>query len=395
MLAASGCRTATSEPPSVTWDSLATGGAVKVTLLSAASAPTSDKQPLVIYLLNLAAPRVGTESDEPIIRDLRKDGFAVAVFDYAGHRRSQWPDLNRDLVEIRTQIHRGDLFPAQKPDPARIFIVPSGHRLRRDVVYFEDGSRTLALDVIYPSKPRSPVGAVLEFTCDNANRMGNFSLQYCTDSLLEGAATAGFAVAMADHPIAAPYKGFDAMQDSIAKVKSAVRKVRGLGPELGLNDRIVTLGFSRGSGMALAAATTMGFDPPNLSEHGSGSTDVSGAVVLSGRFTYLDLLPDDPMIPRYVAAWGDRERNEPTWRSEGAADYLDLLQGPTVPLFLSINVTESPHALHQMEVLRRRLEMRGLPFEYHPETKPRGHPMPLEPAVLNPLLSYLRDRLAP
>jgi hypothetical protein len=380
------------------WRSVATGGDVPVRLFPVlppqreGGGHPAGLQPLVIYLTNLAAPRVGTDSDEAIIADFRAAGFLVAVIDYRRHERSQWPHLNRDLVELRTQIHRRQFLADQRLDGARIFIVPSGHRLLQDVVFFEDGGRRLAMDVIYPSNPRAPVGAVLEFSCDNENRMGNYSLQYCTDALLEGSAIAGFAVAMADHPVAAPYKGFDPLFDSAGKVKSAIRTLRGLSPRLKLNGKIVTLGFSRGSGMALLAATTMGIDPPNLGDHGAGNTDVSGAVVLSGRFTYLDLLPEDPMIPLYTKAWGDRRQYEGAWKSEGA---LDWLERPTVPLFLSINVSETPFALHQMNVLRKRLNEVGSPFVYHPETTPRGHRMPLDADVLDPLLEYLRQRLAP
>src|SRR5207248_2722838 len=118
-------------------------------------------------------------------------------------------------------------------------IVPSGHRLLRDVVFYRDAGRTLAMDIIYPSHPAQPVGAVLEFSCDNANRMSNFSLDFCTDTILPAAATEGFAVAMADHPVAAPYAGFDAMPDCGRKIKAAVRTLRAEGAALGLNGRIV------------------------------------------------------------------------------------------------------------------------------------------------------------
>ena len=56
--------------------------------------------------------------------------------------------------------------------------------------------------------------------------------------------------------------------------------------------------------------------------------------MLSGRFTYLDLLPDDHMIPRYDKAWGDRTNHLDVWRAAGSLDYLT---NATVPLFLSIN----------------------------------------------------------
>lgn len=375
------------------WNSPATG---KPLLLEVLEPDTSslipDRTPVVFYLKNLAAPRVGTESDESIVSTLRAAGFLVAVLDYAGDARSVLPGLYADLVRLREDVRAKRLLADRKIDEAGIYLVPSGCILLRNVVFYRDDMRTLALDVIFPLRPAKPVGAVLEFSCDNAARMGNFSLTFCTDAALPAAAIDGHAAIMADHPVAAPYKGLDAMPESAWKAKAAVRTMRALAPGLGLNGRIISLGFSRGSGMALLVATTGGstdFEPRG--EHLDQPDDVQGAIVMSGRFTYLDLLPEDKMIPRYVKAWGERTAAEEVWRKHGALDYL---REPTVPLFLTINATESPDALHQMAVLRRRLTELGSPFVYHPEVEPRGHKMPLDPAVLALLHAYLRDRLA-
>lgn len=374
-----------------TWRSPATGGELRVELLPPVSAGSeSEVRPLVIYLKNLAVPRVGMEPDESILRDLRADGLAVAVIDYAGHAAAALPGLKEDLLRLREDL-RDKRWLADVPvDLARVYIVPAGCRLRRDVEFYREAGRVLALDVVYPSRPTRPAGAVLEFTCDNAARMGNFSLIYCTDILLPLAALDGHAAAMADHPVAAPYKGLDPMPESAWKAHAAVAVLRSLSPGLGLNGRVVTAGFSRGSGMALLCATYPPGEPGPGAVHTEVLPEVSGAVVMSGRFTYLDLLPADRMLPRYASAWGARELHEATWREHGALDYL---RAPAVPLFLTINVTEAPDALHQMQVLRNRLDELASPYVYRPETEPRGHKMPLADAVLAPLRDYLRERL--
>lgn len=381
------------EPPArPTWTSVVTGEDLPVTLLEpSVPPPLPGKPPLIVYLRGLAAPRIGTEADASILSDFQAQGFVVAILDYRGDPRGRWPRLNRDLAALRAQIHHREFLAGRSFDEAQIYLVPAGHRLARGVEFYADGARRLAFDLIYPSQPRHPVGTVLEFSCDNARRMGNYSLQFCTDTLLEGAATEGFAVAMADHPVAAPYRGLDPMPDAAHKVKAAVRTLRAVSLHHGLNGRIVTLGFSRGSGMALLAAATP--QRPDLEPGGAHpgvDSSVQGAVVLSGRFTYLDLRPQDEMIPRYVAAWGEPATHAARWRQQGA---LDQLVRPTVPLFLSINVSESPDALHQMEVLRTRLTQLRSPFEYHPESEPRGHRMPLDALVLDPLLRYLHTQL--
>lgn len=373
------------------WHSVALDAEVAVELSEPSVSNAPQAVPLVIYLRGLAAPRVGTESDASIVADYRAQGFLVATLDYRGDARARWPHLNRDLAALRVQLHRREWLGDRALDTARIFIVPAGYRLKRDVVFARDGARALAMDIFYPSQPAHPVGTLLEFSCDNANRMGNYSLQFCTDTLLEGAATEGFAVAMADHPVPAPYQGIDPMPVCAQLIKAAVRTLRVESATLPIDGRIVPVGFSRGSGMALLLATTVGrAEFETVGEHREISSAVQGAVVLSGRFTYLDLRADDKMIPRYEGAWGSRAAHLETWRAHGALDYLTA---PTVPLFLSINVTESPEALHQMEVLRRRLDALRSPYVYFPENDPRGHHVPLAPDVLDPLLSYLRARL--
>ena len=373
-----------------TWHSTATGSDLPMKILE----PTSgggELRPAVLYLENLAAPRVGTDSDASIIHDFLAQGCLVVTIDYGHATQSRWPTLNLDLAALRNQIQHHQLLADERLDPAHIFIVPSGCRLKRDVAFYHDGDRTLAMDIVYPAHPVHPVGSVIEFSCDNLNRMGNFSLDFCTDTILEGAAAEGYAAAMADHPVRAPYHGLDPMPQCGWITKAAVRTLRAQSSSLDLNGRIVVAGFSRGSGMALLLATTTGI--PSFEGHGENQgvdSNVQGAVVLAGRFTYLHLLPHDHMIPRYNIAWGTRAQHEDVWRDAGALDYL---HGPTVPLFLSINCTEGADYQLQMQVLARRLTELHSPFIYQPDPQPRGHRVPLDPSVLDPMLSYLRQRL--
>jgi len=377
-----------------TWTSPATGRNIELVLLEPTPAPVDTRQPLpvVFYLENLAAPRVGTDSDETILRDLRAAGHLVVVLDFAHDPQARAPGLNRDLAALRQQLQKRTLLADRALDANHIFIVPAGCRLARDIVYYRDAKRTLAMDIIYPAHPAKTFGAVLEFSCDNANRMGNFSLDFCTDTILPVAASEGYAVAMADHPVAAPYAGLDAMPDCARKTKAAVRTLRAVGAALGLNGRIVPVGFSRGSGMALLLVTTAGrTEFEGFGEHPDTDSGVQGAVVMSGRFTYLDLLAGDHMVPRYNLAWGPLATHPEAWRAHGALDYLEQPAG--FPLFLTINISEGADARHQMDVLHRRLTALGSPFTYEPETEPRGHKMPLAPTVLAPLYRYLQGQL--
>ena len=380
----------TNQAPAV-WQGVVVGKALQLSILKPDTKDADAPLPLIIYLKNLAAPRLGTESDESILQDFHKAGYLVVTLDYAHDPKARVPFINRDLGKLRNDLRAKKILRQFRIDPAHIYIVPEGDRLRRDVPYYHDGDRTLALDIIYPSRPAKPVGAVIEFSCDNENRYGNTSLSICSDTMLDAEATEGFAVCMADHPVAAPYKGLDPMPDCACKIKAAVRTLRAAGKELGLNGKIVPFGFSRGSGMALMLVTTEGMKQfEGRGEHTNVSSTVQGAVVLSGRFTYLDLLPDDEMLPRYAKAWGGRTNHLDVWRSEGALDYL---QHATMPLFLSINCTESPDALHQMEVLRKRLAELHSPATFMLDPEPRGHKVPLVPDILGAINGYLKQRL--
>jgi hypothetical protein len=371
------------------WSSPVTGKTLDLKILNPVSSNAS--LPVIIYLENLAAPRVGTESDDAILKDFTAAGYLVAILDYQHDPHACVPFINRDLGRLRDDLRDKKLLAQYQFDAAHIFIVPAGCRLRRDVVFYPDAKRTLAMDIVYPSQPAQPVGALLEFSCDNQNRMGNTSLSICSDTLLDAGATEGYAVAMADHPVAAPYKGLDAMPECAWKIKAAVRTLRAEGANLGLSGKIAAIGFSRGSGMALMLVTTRG--KPEFEGHGENpgvSSDVQGAVVMSGRFTYLKLLPNDHMIPRYVTAWGAHDSSLDVWRQHGALDYLT---NSTTPLFLTINCSEAPDALYQMTVLRQRLAELGSDDTFMMDREPRGHKVTLDTGILDAMNFYLERQL--
>ncbi len=385
--------TLTANAATETWSSVVTGRELELTISEPPTNHGGGVFPIIVYLKNLAATRTGMESDETILKDFRAANYLVATLDYAHATNACAPFINRDLGKLRDDFRAKKILVQFKCDDAHIYIIPEGCRLKRDVLYYADTNRPLSLDIIYPSQPKQPVGALLEFSCDNQNRFGNTSLSICSDTLLDAAAAEGFAVAMAGHPVAPPYKGLDAMPDCAFRIKAAVRTLRAEGATLGLNGKIIPVGFSRGSGMALMLVTTQG--KPEFENHGAHlgtSSDVQGVVVMSGRFTYLDLLADDHMIPRYEKVWGARTNHLETWRQHGALDYLTHA---TQPLFLTINCSEAPDALHQMTVLRSRLAELHSDAEFHLDGEPRGHKVTLDPEILAAMNKYFKARLNP
>lgn len=364
----------------LTWPSDVTGGPLAVVVLEPDPPPaTGQRVPSVVYLKNLSIARAGREADEPILADLRAGGHLVVVIDYAHHPAAVSPALNADLLKLRRDIAdpKRRSFLLDRPiDPNRVFILPEGFRLRRDVAFARDGERVLAMDVFYPADPPEPVSLVIEITCDNVHRMGSFSLLYCRDTLLEGAALAGFAAAMVDHPVRPPYKGIDGpMPQVLDHARAAVVRLREIGPALALNGRIGAIGFSRGGPFAAMLAAR---------------GDVDAAVVHGNRYDYLNLLPADPMRPRFEAAWGPIEGHRELWAEHGAVHHLSARSSP---MYLSTSDTESPEYRHGLKQLAGALERLGIDHVYREDRDARGHAVTTDPAALKEVYDWLAVRL--
>ena len=74
------------------WQSLVAGNSLELNVLTPAS--TNTRLPVIVYLKNLAAPRVGTESDEAILNDFRAANYLVATLDYAHATNARAPFIN-------------------------------------------------------------------------------------------------------------------------------------------------------------------------------------------------------------------------------------------------------------------------------------------------------------
>ena len=82
------------------WQSVVTGHPLDLMILEPTTQASDKLLPVVVYLKNLAAPRVGMESDEPIIRDLRNAGNLVVMLDYAHQTNARVRDKIRYLEDL-------------------------------------------------------------------------------------------------------------------------------------------------------------------------------------------------------------------------------------------------------------------------------------------------------
>ena len=91
------------------------------------------------------------------------------------------------------------------------------------------------------------------------------------------------------------------MPDCALRIKAAIRTLRAEGAKLGLNGKIVPVGFSRGSGMALMLLTTEGMPEfEGLGEHTAEKSNVQIDAVtkakLDGLQAQLNSKPDSAQI---------------------------------------------------------------------------------------------------
>jgi acetyl esterase/lipase len=384
----------------LTWESAATRGDVAMRVREPAAIRVGDALPTIVYLKNLSIPRLGRDSDDVIVADLRAAGFVIVEVDYAHHARAISAGLQADVLKLRRDIAGKKLLGERPIDLARVLILPEGFRLKRDVEFARDGARVLAMDIMYPSHPAKPVPALMEITCDNANRMGTGSLVFCHDTLLEGAMFAGFAAAMVDHPVAPPYKGLDdPMPELIHRLKAAVRTLRATGEELGFNAKIGAMGFSRGSNMAALLATTGGRadleGDDATSTHAGVSSRIQAALIHGGRFDYTRLRPDDPMLARFEKAWGKREDNAERWAAHGAAHYLSRGEGERAvpPMFLNTSDAEAVEFRDQLARFAERLKEAGVPHVYVQDADGRGHRVSTDPKTLSEIYGFFAKYL--
>ncbi len=376
-----------------TWHSEAVGRDVELRTTSAQAATTRPASvPGVFILKNVVASTATQDARRRAAKTLTDDGNAIVEIDYANDPAATVDALLKDLLKIRSDIKEKKLLLDPSIDINRLWILPEGFALKRDVTFYANDQKTWQLDIAYPMDAKAPAPTLMEITCDNAARMGNFSLVFCHDTLVEGALLRGFAAAMIDHPVPAPYKGLDdPMPELIYRLKSAVRTLRAQANDLGLNGKIGAVGFSRGGPMAAFLAVTNGraeFDVGG--EHAGVSSDVQAALVHGNRYDYSKLSDADPMLERFAKAWGGRETNRERWLAHGAAHYL---VERAAPMYLNTSDTESAEYREGLRALHEKLLTLGLDHEFAVDTDGRGHAVSTDAARLQSIYGFLARHL--
>ena len=322
---------------------------------------------IVIYLKGLAEPRVGHVSNSTLIGELTQAGMGVLVVDYGCDANATSPGINADLLDLRR--HVAELAAPHLINPDRVYLLPAGYRLERDIEFYRDDQKTYRMDVRYPARDetvdtaRAPL--IIQIPHNNDARMNLNSFVKYRDSLLEGLMTCGYAVAVVAHPVAPPYGGIDAMPDAIYKLKSAVRTLRALAPRFGYDpSQIGVLGFSRGSGMAgLIAATGTVSTLEGDGLHLDQSSAIQAVLCQAGRFDHRTLMEDGfspKKFDQYIAYFGDPILNADRWDAPSAVRWITA----DVPPFFLIVGGDDSYRVSQVRKLHEALLSAGAEHPY-------------------------------
>jgi len=207
--------------------------------------PVSDieKKPVVVYLKNLPAPRLGTLDDETLIKGFLAQGLMVIEADYESDPRAVAPDL---LPEIDRWYAYLFTTKDQPVDREWIYILPAGHTMDRKVKICEVNSRPVAMDVIYPSGKSVPVPLMLQITSTkDPGKWINQRAYY-----IYGLLTTGYAGAIMD------YNGGNRVSPvgRVFPEKRAARLLRARAKQWNLSGKLGVTGHSKGSSRAAKAA---------------------------------------------------------------------------------------------------------------------------------------------
>ena len=208
-----------------TWRSTATGTSISYTTTKPTGSVAKDingKPMTIVYLENLATPKIGQNSNADDVAWLLSQGYQVIELDYAKDSKAVSPTLNADIIAINSSLQNGK-FCGLDCSPSRSYILMEGYRISRDIAYYLDDPKvynfpdvykdsegdSLYLDLVYPANPSVSVPVVVTFSYSNsfatnssgkltdANKHKRMYLPYFwgafNDSFVEGASAVGFA----------------------------------------------------------------------------------------------------------------------------------------------------------------------------------------------------------
>lgn len=421
-----------------TWSSTATGSSLNYTTSKATGTQAKDysgKPMTIVYLENLGFQKLGQNTNAEDVAWLRSQGYQVIELDYAKSEKAVSPNLNLDIIAINTALSKGS-FCGCTTSVDRSYILMEGYRIQRDVAYYwddptvynwPDGYTTgdsLYMDLVYPANPSLHVPTLVTFSYSNSyakdgNRHKRMYLPWFwggfNDSFVEGVSAIGMAWAVCDHPKYCDWgngklkgganKGLGSIEvnpDAVCKVKSAIRTVRGLGKQFGLNGQIAVTGFSRGStaaALAVGDQVVADFENATRGRFPEEDSHVQCAVLGPGMFDYEHTLEgsnERTGMKNYVTAFPNFG-----WGMQGALSTIQTAASAPVLFFHnqddyykdSNKDAEGLYAT-QAKYMKDKLDALGV-YNESITGYSTGHAVPQKPELLKQMYDFLQKYMAP
>ena len=423
------------------WSSPATGKSLNYTTSSATGSPAKDasgKPMTIVYLENLSTPKIGQNSNADDVAWLRKEGYQVIELDYANSEKAVSPTLNTDIIAINSSLLNGS-FCGCTCSASRSYILMEGYRIQRNIPYYQDNPTVynypdvykdsqgdnLYLDLIYPANPSVSIPVLVTFSYSNsyatnssgkltdANKHKRMYLPYFwgafKDSFVEGASAVGFAWAVCDHPKYCDWgqgkytgganKSLGAIEvnpDAARKVKSAIRTIRGVGRELGLNGNVAVTGFSRGStaaALAVGDGLVEAYEDASRGKYPEESSLVQCALLGPGMFDYEHALTSSTEYS-HMSAYVNANPDCP-WSMQGAlATIKTNASAPTLFFYNTDDYykdnNKNPQGLYstQAQLMKAKLDEVGAATEVLSGYS-SGHNVPQTPDKLQVMYDFL------
>ncbi|MBI5686778.1 MAG: hypothetical protein HZC54_17055 [Verrucomicrobia bacterium] len=266
---------------------------------ASAQTATDKPQPMAVYVRGLPGERIGTASDEELIKGFLADGLLVTVVDYQG--LAAWGGVGRTAYDECTMLYV--TFGASKHTPPTIidlhrpvatkvnyekgiltfrkanrtwmvnpdwvYVVPSGHTIIRNIevmnLPYPAPKDRVRMDLIAPARPKQPVPTILELSSNDPDKVEQKLFNYNSPYVFSYGVS-GYAVAIMGHVYERALDPKDT-QTPIGRYFSehkAIRMLRGRKAEWGLSGKVGMMGISKSSYRTLLTAAKRTGDKPSL-----------------------------------------------------------------------------------------------------------------------------------
>ena len=316
----------------------------------------AEKNPVVVYLKNLPAPRLGELDDETLIDGFLDQGLMVIEADYESDPRAAAAELLPEIDHWYGYLFKTEDYPVDKD---WIYILPAGYTIDRRVRICKIGNRPVDMDVIHPSGRTDPVPLVLQIT--STKDVGKWINQRAY--YVYGLLTTGYAGAIMD------YNG-GARVSPVGRVfpeKRAARLLRANAKKWNLSGKLGVTGHSKGSSRAAKAAFINEAKlEDDLGPHAEQSARFQVTLVSAGQHAKEFLIEDgylDEVSRRQAAAALKQRKEVPVEEIRINSSYAYVTPDDP-PAFLCVGELDKKFRVGQMKRLAAQCEKVGLEHRF-------------------------------